>query len=54
RHLAQGEIDPVTGRPQSERRLIEILTRKPVRPTGAELAVNPRSRSARLRAAKRL
>jgi 16S rRNA (cytosine1402-N4)-methyltransferase len=54
RDLAHGAVDPVTGRPRSESQLISALTRKPVRPSPEEVAWNPRSRSARLRAARRL
>jgi 16S rRNA (cytosine1402-N4)-methyltransferase len=54
RDLAQGAVDPVTGRRLSESQLIAVLTRKPVRPSPEEVAWNPRSRSARLRAARRL
>jgi 16S rRNA (cytosine1402-N4)-methyltransferase len=54
RDLARGEVDQVTGRPRSETQLIEVLTRKPVRPGEDEIEFNPRSRSGRLRAARRL
>jgi 16S rRNA (cytosine1402-N4)-methyltransferase len=54
RDLAKGEVDQVTGRTRSETRVLEVLTRKPVIPGAAELERNPRARSARLRAARRL
>jgi 16S rRNA (cytosine1402-N4)-methyltransferase len=54
RDLAKGEVDPITGRTRSETRVLEVLTKKPVVPAAVELGQNPRARSARLRAARRL
>ena len=51
---AVGEVDPITGRPRAETRLIEVMTKKPIRPQPSEVEYNPRSRSSRLRAARRL
>jgi 16S rRNA (cytosine1402-N4)-methyltransferase len=54
RELARGVVDQTTGRTAAETRLLELLTKKPLRPSQEEVDRNPRARSARLRAARRL
>ncbi|MEW5978050.1 MAG: 16S rRNA (cytosine(1402)-N(4))-methyltransferase RsmH [Acidobacteriota bacterium] len=56
RSLSRGCTCP-PGLPQcacGNQRILEVLTRKPIRPGGDEVSRNPRSRSAKLRAAERL
>ncbi|MEM8960306.1 MAG: 16S rRNA (cytosine(1402)-N(4))-methyltransferase RsmH [Acidobacteriota bacterium] len=53
RALDHGEVDPVTGAPRSETQLVETLTKKPLRPSDDEVEINPRARSARMRAVRK-
>ena len=52
-HSLEDRIAKQTLRALAARGVVEILTKKPVRPTPEEVEQNRRSRSARLRAAKR-
>ena len=53
-HSLEDRIVKNTFREQARLKKIENVTRKPIRPTPAEVARNPRSRSACLRIAKRV
>lgn len=51
-HSGEDRIVKNFFREQKQKGILKILTKKPVRPTAAEIKNNPRSRSAKLRAAK--
>jgi 16S rRNA (cytosine1402-N4)-methyltransferase len=53
RHDVRG-TDRAEDRVEEEKAVLEIVTRRPLRPTDAECHTNPRSRSARLRAARKI
>lgn len=52
-HSLEDRIVKVTFREQAKAQVLEIITRKPVRPSEEEVARNPRSRSARMRVGQR-
>ena len=52
-HSLEDRIVKQTFREYQARGVLEVLTRKPLRPCAAEVAANPSARSARLRAAAR-
>ena len=54
RDLAQGHDDLSQPYPQPIEPALELVTRKPVMPSAAEIAGNPRSRSAKLRVTEKL
>ena len=41
REAARGDVDPVTGRSRSETQVLEVLTKKPVRPHGERGRAQP-------------
>lgn len=53
-HSLEDRIVKTIFRTKSREEVLEVVTRKPVRPAGEEVARNPRSRSARLRIGERV
>ncbi len=52
RSLTHSEIDPITGHPTSQP-LFTLVTKKPIMASPEELDINPRARSAKLRAVEK-